>query len=547
MAETNEFGGIGYGGYGAYHRPYVGGRIAGIGAGLENIAKAMFLQHSPDQQDAQQALAEQRRAAADLAAAKIKKYQSDAETSAAARTEAQDPIGMVTRGLFGQQQGPGVASYLNKGGMDAPPVPKDDEGNDFPLVPMQRPSVLTPSRESELRAILASRLLPGKTTYEQATKGAGELQDQDIIRQALNGQLSGQQQSDVAGARSKPVFNETATGARLNQFTGAQDQTSPLAQASIGRTNAQTGQASAAAAKSRSETLPQVQVDVPGGVSVPALGRDAGKAALATVAGGEGGKGFDTLQDPTTGQRWLYNKTTGAAFTMNDDGTKTPVAAANIPKTAQKMGSIGAAGARENVMLGRVGQAGGQVTASLENIARLPLTATSGFFGGRHQGPGLLDATREVLANKVTGQEAQSYNVKAAGIQRNLAAIEAQGLMPPGTLSNQMEAVIWKEGDTNLTKLQKLAETRQIVDAGLGHILENPRVSDPEKAKLRDYQTRMARVVPFNHQDIDDWQAAAERNPGITLGQFMATKKPAAAAPARAAPAAGGVKFLGFE
>ncbi|MBF9666383.1 hypothetical protein IAI38_11655, partial [Streptococcus pseudopneumoniae] len=86
---------------------------------------------------------------------------------------------------------------------------------------------------------------------------------------------------------------------------------------------------------------------------------------------------------------------------------------------------------------------------------------------------GILDATKEVLANKLTSQEVQSYNVMSTGFQRALASIEAAGLMPTGQLTHQMDAVIFKEGDTNFTKLQKLAQTRQIVEEGLETALSN--------------------------------------------------------------------------
>lgn len=235
-----------------------------------------------------------------------------------------------------------------------------------------------------------------------------------------------------------------------------------------------------------------------------------------------GGAGAEMLQDRDSGVKYSVNTKTGKAWKMGDDGNWASINPNDVPANASKVGA-GASGqaGREAVFTQRILQSANQAAGDLENVAKLPLSSSTGIFGGRKQGAGLMDATKEVLANTVTSQEAQSYAVKATGFQRNLASIEAAGLMPSGSLTHQLDAVIWKEGDTNLTKLQKLAQTRQIIDNGLDAMSANPRISDQEKQKMQEVRDKVAKAVPFTHDDLDRLQAAQTKNPNATLKDVM--------------------------
>lgn len=184
---------------------------------------------------------------------------------------------------------------------------------------------------------------------------------------------------------------------------------------------------------------------------------------------------------------------------------------------AQGKSELNLTGGRESVYVQRMMMGANQASKDLSNVVQLPLTASTGFFGGRKQGAGLLDAAKEVLANKATQQEAQAYNAMATGFQRSLAQIESAGLMPSGSLTHQMDAVLFKEGDTNLTKLHKLAQTRQIVEAGMEVINANPRVSPGEKEKVQEILKSIRASVPFTHSDLIKLQVEQEKNPGATL------------------------------
>jgi hypothetical protein len=187
-------------------------------------------------------------------------------------------------------------------------------------------------------------------------------------------------------------------------------------------------------------------------------------------------------------------------------------------------------GGKESVYVQRMMMGANQAAKDLSNVVQLPLTASTGMFGGRGQAQGILNATKEVLANKATGQEAQAYNAMATGFQRSLAQIESAGLMPSGTLTHQMDSVLFKEGDTNLTKLHKLAQTRQIVEAGMEVIQANPRVSPEEKAKVGAVLESIRKSVPFTHSDLIQLQVAQSTNPQETLKDVLKNQRKSEAA-----------------
>lgn len=178
---------------------------------------------------------------------------------------------------------------------------------------------------------------------------------------------------------------------------------------------------------------------------------------------------------------------------------------------------VNLAGGRESTFINRVVMSGNQAAADLETVVQLPMTASRGIFGGRGQDTGIFNAGKETLANKMTTQEVQTYNVAATGFQRALAAIEGAGLAPTNALMHQMDAVIFKEGDTNFTKLTKLAQTRQIVAKGLETISANPRVPDETKRHIDEILAKVNKAVPFTTTDLLTLQKQQAINPNTTL------------------------------
>jgi hypothetical protein len=160
--------------------------------------------------------------------------------------------------------------------------------------------------------------------------------------------------------------------------------------------------------------------------------------------------------------------------------------------------------------------------AAAANIMELPADTSTGWFAGREQGHTLLGAVKEALVNNVTAQDVQSYNVMLSGLSRNLSAIESSGLAPTGSFTKSMgEGITLKEGDTQETKLRRMAEIRQIVTEGMRDVFDNPKVPQAQKDALRKTLDTLETVIPFTQHDLTE---LAKAKAGTTLTDIMRQK-----------------------
>ncbi len=201
-----------------------------------------------------------------------------------------------------------------------------------------------------------------------------------------------------------------------------------------------------------------------------------------------------------------------------------------------RFAAAGGVGARGEVQFKRVAVAATEAAQAAANIMELPGTSTSGIFAGRGQKPGLLSAVKESLTNAVTSQDVQTYNTLLAGMSRSLATIETSGLAPPGSTTSSMETLTLKEGDTELTKMRKMAEVRQIVEKGLEVNLADPKIPAVQKDQLRGVLAQIQSAIPFTHHDITALQKADD--PSQTLGGIAAARLGGGSSPAAKPPAA---------
>lgn len=153
----------------------------------------------------------------------------------------------------------------------------------------------------------------------------------------------------------------------------------------------------------------------------------------------------------------------------------------------------------------RVIGAGNQATQEAANIMRLPVTSSVGWLGAK-AGEGLSGVTQGILTRELTNQDIQSYNVRASGMNRFVAQIEAfgtaQGIHEFSL--NIAPQVTLQEGDTVLTKLTKMAEIRQNVTAGLETLLDVPTLSQKQREGIQGIITAMAKAIPFTVLDLDN-------------------------------------------
>jgi hypothetical protein len=163
----------------------------------------------------------------------------------------------------------------------------------------------------------------------------------------------------------------------------------------------------------------------------------------------------------------------------------------------------GGMGNRAELMYKRLAAATDMATAAAANIMEMPSSSSEGILSGYHPGTSLLGALKSTLSQALSPQEVQDYNVMAAGLGRNLAAIESSGLAPPASFTKSMDAILLTAGDTYFTKLRKMAELRQIVTEGMKANMADPKIPDVQKSALKESLDKLATVIPFTHHDIN--------------------------------------------
>jgi hypothetical protein len=185
----------------------------------------------------------------------------------------------------------------------------------------------------------------------------------------------------------------------------------------------------------------------------------------------------------------------------------------------------GQLGSREGVMFQRVASSANEGVTALKNISELPIGTSTGMFGiGASPGTSAVASSYGALKNSIAPQAVQDYNTMLAGVSRSLATIETAGLAPNGSLSHSMDSIQLREGDTEITKLRKLAEMRQIIEKGIEPNLSNPRLPPEQKKFISDLISQVQDAVPYTQHDITELQRRAQKDPALTLQDLISQK-----------------------
>lgn len=180
---------------------------------------------------------------------------------------------------------------------------------------------------------------------------------------------------------------------------------------------------------------------------------------------------------------------------------------------------------REKIFSERIVTSADEATRAITNITELPVGASSGFLGvGASDGHSMFSSGKAALMNRMAPQSVQDYNTMLAGVKRNLATIESVGLAPSGALTEGFGSLELRDGDTEITRMRKLAEMRQVVDAGLEPQLADEAIPDTIKNLMKNIQTKLQKAVPYTQSDVTALQRAQEKDPKMTLEQLIKSK-----------------------
>ena len=178
-------------------------------------------------------------------------------------------------------------------------------------------------------------------------------------------------------------------------------------------------------------------------------------------------------------------------------------------------------GSRESTYFQRKVNSAQLGVADMQNLVNSPTGSTSGLLGvGAVPGHSIFESLKGNLINKLAPQEVQDYNSIITGLSRNLATVEMNGLASTEHFANSFNALQLRDGDTESTKMGKLAQMRQIVDKGFTSDLTNPRVSEAQKATVRDIIDQVHAAIPFTREDVIALQRS--KNPQESLKDVMA-------------------------
>lgn len=163
-------------------------------------------------------------------------------------------------------------------------------------------------------------------------------------------------------------------------------------------------------------------------------------------------------------------------------------------------------GGRATVMNNRIVASANEASESLSNLGKLSITTNGSWFSGSKHA-GVLDASVNALTNKMTPEDTQVYQTVAAGLSRSLGTLETSGLQVGGHFQEQIEtAMKLNPGDTNFTRITKLAEGRQIYEKAVEAASKAPGVTDEQKKLLQGGLEKVKKAIPYTTSQLLDYK-----------------------------------------
>ena len=281
----------------------------------------------------------------------------------------------------------------------------------------------------------------------------------------------------------------------------------------------------------------------------PTYNEDLAKAAADAAA-----KGVTVM--PLPAEKWYNGKTMVAAMNNN---VRLQVAQKQASERWQaamlKSQQTGEGNMPSNMALPLMRMMNGlsEGTAALSNLAELPVGASSPWLanvGMGHSGTTVSGATAGNIGWGLSSNDQRTYQEAIVGLARTLATVEAAGAAQGlATFSDKVEASIKNRPlDTVGDGIQRLAESRQILENGMRAWLANPKLASAQRDEIEFQLDKLKTIIPYTVHDVLEFRKHSGQLKGQTFGDFVKsrgigggqqnTAPPAAAPPAAAPPAA---------
>jgi hypothetical protein len=195
--------------------------------------------------------------------------------------------------------------------------------------------------------------------------------------------------------------------------------------------------------------------------------------------------------------------------------------------TSAKGGRTGALGGYAQQFEDLTAIATNEAALAAQALVKAPF-ANTGLFQGRNTS-GLLDAPIGVLANTLTSESVQQYNVIMGNMGTNITKVLYGGRVVPVKVQEAFNnRFALKQGDNAFTVLLKMADMRQTFERAIEVKLANPNLSPEIKEIYKKTEKEFIDAVPFTMTDVLSAQAAEKTAKGKqaprTFGDFMSKK-----------------------
>lgn len=167
-----------------------------------------------------------------------------------------------------------------------------------------------------------------------------------------------------------------------------------------------------------------------------------------------------------------------------------------------------------------------ELSRSMNIIASMPITVSSGTFGFKKANTGFFDAPLNSIAGKLTGESERQYGIAASNIGQALAIIESGGYKPGQTQINAYQDKLkWNPSDSISTKLFTLADLKAQARERTAVVMANPAIPDEQKQLIRDVFNNLDSSIPFEPEDI-----VSAKNKGKSIKDYIKEKSGTASA-----------------
>lgn len=145
----------------------------------------------------------------------------------------------------------------------------------------------------------------------------------------------------------------------------------------------------------------------------------------------------------------------------------------------------------------------------IENLSNIDNRANVGMF------PNLATTPKSALTRVMSPQEVQSTQATMGGLGRAMAGLASGGLAPDQNTLHSYEALTPALGDTQLTKMRKLAEMRQQTENALEVQGVSPLLTPDQKKQVDSLKARVAKAIPWTVADVQTLENA--KDPNVSL------------------------------